>query len=609
MNIQSLILLAQMMANQYDIKVVIKGARACTDGKTIYLPAVTHTDDPDAQDLLEGYIDHEIGHHRETDFAWCHENLTDKFAFGLMNAMEDPRQEQLTGAEFPGSDIHLHRIVEVLHRRGNMAAIREDMPPRRAVMFWCNHALRLWWRQDVILADAVKQGRKILVQRHGEQAVGELEGMLKEAMQASNTPQIGRIALRIVDWFDESVEEAKEHEQQQAASGPDNTDPSNEDESQEDASDDQSPGDQDDDDADPSTEQSGDADTEPATEEARDDEADSTTEGQGEDDASEQDSASSAPTESAEDEGDPEASDAVRNTAWTRVDEDVDDLADEVDQGRILESIVKEIVEKALQEEGADLASEAIEVAPPGGTATNGTYARSLVNTFAAARIAPRLAARVRQGLEAETRSRVFYAERGRRMDTRRLPLAATGSRRIFKRRVDGKSLDTALMILLDHSWSMNGKIDTACQSAFVVAKAMESLPSIDVAVTAFPAMEILKRFNQRTANAAPTFQIEADGGTPMSTGMMYAGAQLMGSRRQRKVLLTITDGQPDNATAAQEQSRLLRAQGVQMLGIGIGVMVSDVMFQDTRTIQSVDELADALFGLLRGQLTIQAAA
>jgi cobaltochelatase CobT len=97
------------------VRVVFKGARAYTDGKTIVVPEISVLAKPDmteeevayARDFLialRGHIYHEMGHVLHTEFALLAKALREvgeKFK-ELLNILEDPRIEKKTGAEYYG---------------------------------------------------------------------------------------------------------------------------------------------------------------------------------------------------------------------------------------------------------------------------------------------------------------------------------------------------------------------------------------------------------------------------------------------------------------------------------------------------------------------------
>lgn len=119
MDLQSLTLLANMLANKYNVDVRAEGSKAfCeydhrTKKTTITVPSFTT--DTDAQRVyVRGYIDHEIGHVRFTAFDNKNRNST---LHGITNILEDVYVERMMGQCYPGCALNLkamqHQLFEV----------------------------------------------------------------------------------------------------------------------------------------------------------------------------------------------------------------------------------------------------------------------------------------------------------------------------------------------------------------------------------------------------------------------------------------------------------------------------------------------------------------
>lgn len=70
----SLQLEAQLLAEKYNINVIFRGTEAKTDGKTIWLPMLPDLIDILTEQVYRGYLAHEVGHCRYTDWQYhCQE--------------------------------------------------------------------------------------------------------------------------------------------------------------------------------------------------------------------------------------------------------------------------------------------------------------------------------------------------------------------------------------------------------------------------------------------------------------------------------------------------------------------------------------------------------
>ena len=94
--------LATVLGRKYGIVVVIGGADAYTDGKTIHLPGLPAQTDDTFLGLVRGYIDHEAAHIRYTDFELLRSESIPPLTTHIWNILEDWRVEKRLAEIFPG---------------------------------------------------------------------------------------------------------------------------------------------------------------------------------------------------------------------------------------------------------------------------------------------------------------------------------------------------------------------------------------------------------------------------------------------------------------------------------------------------------------------------
>ena len=99
----SLPLLATVLGKKYGIKVIIEGDEACTNGSTIYLPALPNEANDTLLGLVRGWIDHEAAHIRATDFSVLQEAKPTPLVKHITNIFEDWRVENELVKFYPGS--------------------------------------------------------------------------------------------------------------------------------------------------------------------------------------------------------------------------------------------------------------------------------------------------------------------------------------------------------------------------------------------------------------------------------------------------------------------------------------------------------------------------
>jgi cobalamin biosynthesis protein CobT len=215
-------------------------------------------------------------------------------------------------------------------------------------------------------------------------------------------------------------------------------------------------------------------------------------------------------------------------------------------------------------------------------------------------------ALKVRTGalLQAETKATKRNVQQGTRIDPRKLHRAPTGGA-IFQKVKAGKKIDTAIMVLIDRSDSMEGEpIHLATQAALASTLAFDHR-GVETAVMAFPydinCNVMLKSFTDRASAQVDKYEvIGVDGTTPMAEAMMGAGIELANHRFQRKIMLVATDGEPDNLKSTKEVIDLARRSNIEILGLGINIDVSHVFGENfSSSVKNIDELPQAMIQVL----------
>lgn len=190
------------------------------------------------------------------------------------------------------------------------------------------------------------------------------------------------------------------------------------------------------------------------------------------------------------------------------------------------------------------------------------------------------------------------------------------GDTRVFRGRTLACGVDTAASILLDRSKSMEDSIEEAARVTYALAQAMQRIPGMQVSIDVFPAVEDVSEevlgFKQNVRAAHRKLEtLVADGGTPTGSALARRLPRLLGTNATRKLMLVINDGHPcgkGERPLTVEMLAAARARGVEVIGIGIGVDLSD-LFEVSVTVDSVAELASAFEALFKGELAPRLAA
>ena len=222
--------------------------------------------------------------------------------------------------------------------------------------------------------------------------------------------------------------------------------------------------------------------------------------------------------------------------------------------------------------------------------------------------------------LEAPTLSQCWEGYAGERLSNLgalRLPM---GDLNIFERETRRTSVDVAIQLLLDRSGSMQEeeRIAMAIDACTALGLALSQIDGVQIATAAFPAGEIdcdrnvlvLNGFGESVSRrAARIAAVRADGAnTPLADAMMFGQYSLLSTKATRRILLPITDGEPDSRSAVAEVVESCARWGVEVFGVGIGLDISS-QIPDSIRIDKVEELPQRMFELMKNRLVQKQAA
>lgn len=138
---RSLPLVASVLGQKYGVRVEIGGTEAFTDGRTIHLPALP-ADAPDTLlALVRGYLDHEAGHIRDTDFQALTQAGLSPVALHIWNTIEDWRVENKLSEMYPGCRGNFNWLIK--HIFGSNAP-QDSVHPAAIILNWLVLEVRTW---------------------------------------------------------------------------------------------------------------------------------------------------------------------------------------------------------------------------------------------------------------------------------------------------------------------------------------------------------------------------------------------------------------------------------------------------------------------------------
>jgi cobalamin biosynthesis protein CobT len=587
-------IVAAAIGNRFGIKVSVGGNQAYTDGRSIQLPAY-EGDDPDYQDVAWGLLAHEAAHIRYSDFSlrYGHSVLRRR----LCGAIEDVRIEYELAKDFPGTSLTIRTVIEKMIAKGDFVASNIDDHPANILYGFVLKYLRAKVLGQSALLPLVEQTEVALKATFPKGAVTRLKGLLSEVPEGlQSESDCLQLTDRILTMIEQEFEQQRQRQQTQPTEDERNTpEPDDADQDAESTDSDDSNGQISQDDMEPDERLPNDTADYPSS--ASDGDDDSTPKNP-------DDEPVTPSNPQGEDEENAEIADpmGVLQTLLSAGDGDIEqDLFESLKSAL---SLAAENVSELLMPSGHE---------PPMDDQAGAFLLRKVQAESGKIRAAL-------QGLvQSQTLNRSQHACRGRRMDGKRLHRLPLGEIKLFQRKQTKASPNTAIHLLLDKSESMGyqvtdsqdqpigSRMPIALEATLALALAFEGIPGVNPGVTAFPGhnddsvfrlLEHGQRVNARTG----AFSLAATGSTPMTEAIWFGAASLLRCREPRKILMVMTDGQPNDTLSTLELLQRFRDSGIETVGVGLGLDVSH-LFPVAITINDLSELRAQLFELSKAVL------
>lgn len=115
------------------IDIRFAGSGAKTNGQTIFLPEKLPADNKEVEILLRGFLDHEVGHIKHTNFGLPHPS--NPLICTITNVVEDIRIEQEMGREYPGCAVNLRELAKYLRDTGEIS-VEKTAPIPKELALW-----------------------------------------------------------------------------------------------------------------------------------------------------------------------------------------------------------------------------------------------------------------------------------------------------------------------------------------------------------------------------------------------------------------------------------------------------------------------------------------
>ncbi len=541
-------IVAAAYGEKFGVKVLIQGQDAFTDGERIVIPTA-NPDDPHYQQIAWGYLAHEAAHIRHTNFEMVQKASSKPIRKALLNIIEDVRIENELAKDYPGTRRSISQVIEYMVDTQQMC-VPEQLEPASNLQAWLLFRLRCHFLGQKALTPLYQAVDERVRQLFPAAAMSRLSAMLTAVPSLVSTGEVLKLVDAIVSMLEE---ESRPPQDESDADGGDDI---------------------------------------------------------GQDASNYSNNSSDSQT--------PEADSSAMGDAAETGDSDHSDQADNLRQA--LEASAAQF-EPDTFAQVAEVLSEQAEghqgVTPLSlPQAEHAMLGDEAILTLSASESA-QIRARLRGMVQSSQDNRNHAKRHGLRVATHRLAASQAGESRLFIQRQPRIAPNAAVHLLVDISGSMGKPIGegnrkyfhVANEAALALAMALEGIPGVVPAVSYFPGIHqevsIALLPKQSVRHRAACFDQKPRGCTPMAQAMWFAANSLLAQKQKRKLMIVLTDGDPDDWAATHDIVDRCRRSGFELLGIGIQTRSVEKFFPQSIVINDVKDIKRELFEVTQ-QLLIQ---
>ncbi|EMJ9220590.1 VWA domain-containing protein [Acinetobacter baumannii] len=541
-------IVAAAYGEKFGVKVLIQGQDAFTDGERIVIPTA-NPDDPHYQQIAWGYLAHEAAHIRHTNFDMVQKASSKPIRKALLNIIEDVRIENELAKDYPGTRRSISKVIEYMVDTQQMC-VPEQLEPASNLQAWLLFRLRCHFLGQKALTPLYQAVDERVRQLFPAAAMSRLSAMLTAVPSLASTGEVLKLVDAIVAMLEE--ESRPPQDESDADSGNDI----------------------------------------------------------GQEASNDSNNSSGSQT--------PETDSSATGDFAETGDSDNSDQADNLRQA--LEASAAQF-EPDTFAQVAEVLSEQAEghqgVTPLSlPQAEQAMLGDEAILTLSASESA-QIRARLRGMVQSSQDNRNHAKRHGLRVATHRLAASQAGESRLFIQRQPRIAPNAAVHLLVDISGSMGKPIGegnrkyfhVANEAALALAMALEGIAGVVPAVSYFPGIHqevsIALLPKQSVRHRAACFDQKPRGCTPMAQAMWFAANSLLAQKQKRKLMIVLTDGDPDDWAATHDIVDRCRRSGFELLGIGIQTRSVERFFPQSIVINDVKDLKRELFEVTQ-QLLIQ---
>lgn len=197
------------------------------------------------------------------------------------------------------------------------------------------------------------------------------------------------------------------------------------------------------------------------------------------------------------------------------------------------------------------------------------------------------------------------YTSRGK-LDPRKVYRLNVNNPRVFYRKEERLKFNAQVVILADCSGSMQGQREMmASISTYALARSLRKIPGIRTDVYYYSAVTFERALSQ-SDYISRFSRMQASGGTPTGSAVENALSFFNYWDDSRKIILLVTDGEAQDMEYLRYVLQVAARNNVEVFGVGIDCgAIEEVSEQikDCKVIKHIRELPAAMFAMLRKAL------
>lgn len=197
------------------------------------------------------------------------------------------------------------------------------------------------------------------------------------------------------------------------------------------------------------------------------------------------------------------------------------------------------------------------------------------------------------------------HTSRGK-LDPRKVYRLNVNNPRVFYRKEERLKFNAQVVILADCSGSMQGQREMmASISTYALARSLRKIPGIRTDVYYYSAVTFERALSQ-SDHISRFSRMQASGGTPTGSAVENALSFFNYWDDSRKIILLITDGEAQDMEYLRYVLQVASRNNVEVFGVGIDCnSIEEVSEQikDCKVIKNIRELPAAMFAMLRKAL------